>query len=162
MATLLLGVGPAGAFPQLQSQGSSFAGVAIDQWVGQASALDGFNINFQVTSSVFGLNSFAQNQVDFGASDIPYSSGQADSSPTQPYQYLPDVAGALAFMYNLQGLDGQQIRSLVLNAPDYRPDLLGEDHVLGRPGHQERQPAAGRPEPAAHRHHPRLPGGRVG
>ncbi len=116
VAAVLLGASPAGAFPQLQSTGSSFAGVAIAQWVGQASALDGFNINFQVTGSVFGLNSFAQNQVDFGASDIPYSSGQADSSPTQPFQYLPDVAGALAFMYNLQGVDGQQIKNLVLNA----------------------------------------------
>jgi phosphate transport system substrate-binding protein len=116
-AALVVGVQPASAFPLLQSTGSSFAGVAIDQWIGQASSLYGFQINFQVTSSVFGLNSFAQNQQDFAASDIPYSSGQADSSPTQPYQYLPDVAGALAFMYNLQGVNGQQIKSLILNAP---------------------------------------------
>src|SRR5580700_8696275 len=75
-AALLIGVQPAAAFPLLQSTGSSFAGVAIDQWVGQASSLYGFNINFQVSSSVFGLNSFAQNQEDFSASDIPYSSGQ--------------------------------------------------------------------------------------
>src|SRR5580693_6382148 len=81
---VLLGATPASAFPLLQSTGSSFAGVAIDQWVGQASSLYGFNINFQVSSSVFGLNSFAQGQEDFSASDIPYSSGQADSSPTQP------------------------------------------------------------------------------
>lgn len=113
---LLLGASPASAFPLLQSTGSSFAGVAIDQWVGQASSLYGFHINFQVSSSVFGLNSFAQGQEDFSASDIPYSSGQADSTPTQPYQYLPDVAGALAFMYNLQGTNGQQITNLVLNA----------------------------------------------
>jgi phosphate transport system substrate-binding protein len=115
-AATLIGVQPASAFPLLQSTGSSFAGVAIDQWVGQASSLYGFHINFQVSSSVFGLNSFAQGQEDFAASDIPYSSGQADSSPPQPYQYLPDVAGALAFMYNLQGVNGQQIKSLVLNA----------------------------------------------
>ena len=115
-AVLLFGVEPAAAFPQLQSTGSSFAGVAIDQWVGQATSLYGFNINFEVSSSVFGLNSFAQGQEDFAASDIPYSSGQADSTPSQPYQYLPDVAGALAFMYNLQGSNGQQIRNLVLNA----------------------------------------------
>jgi len=113
---LLIGMQPAAAFPQEQSQGSSFAAVAIDQWVGQASSLYGFNINFQVSSSVLGLNAFASNNADFVASDIPYSSGQADSTPNQPYQYLPDVAGALAFMYNLQGVDGQQIRSLNLNA----------------------------------------------
>ncbi|HEY7946398.1 MAG TPA: substrate-binding domain-containing protein [Acidimicrobiales bacterium] len=115
-AVLVLGTQPAGAFPQEQSQGSSFAAVAIDQWVGQASSLYGFNINFQVSSSVLGLNAFATNNADFVASDIPYSSGQADSTPSQPYQYLPDVAGALAFMFNLQGVNGQQIRTLNLNA----------------------------------------------
>ena len=108
--------GAAAASPQMNSTGSSFAGVAIQQWVGQAATLDGLNINWQVSNSVQGLDDFAQNQMDFAASDIPYSSGQASSNPSVPYQYLPDVAGALAFMYNLTGNDGQQIRGLVLNA----------------------------------------------
>ena len=75
---------PAWASPVMQSTGSSFAGVAIQQWVGQTSTLYGLNINWQVQSSVVGLNDFAQNQVDFGASDIPYSSGQAQSDPELP------------------------------------------------------------------------------
>jgi phosphate transport system substrate-binding protein len=116
LIALMVGASPASAFPQMQSQGSSFAALAIGQWVGQASSLYGFNINFQVSSSVLGLDAFTQNQDDFVASDIPYSAGQATGSPSQPYQYLPDVAGALAFMYNLQGTDGQQIKNLVLNA----------------------------------------------
>ena len=62
----------------MQSTGSSFASVAIQQWVGQSSTLFGLNINWQVSSSVIGLNNFGQNQVDFAASDIPYSSEQAD------------------------------------------------------------------------------------
>jgi phosphate transport system substrate-binding protein len=107
--------GPAVASPQMNSTGSSFAGVAIQQWVGQAATLYGLNINWQVSNSVQGLDDFAQNQMDFAASDIPYSSGQASGNPTIPYQYMPDVAGALAFMYNLTGTDGQQITNLVLN-----------------------------------------------
>jgi phosphate transport system substrate-binding protein len=113
---LVLGNGSAAASPTLQSTGSSFAGVALQQWVGQASTLYGLNINWQVTSSVIGLDDFAQNQVDFGASDIPYSSGQASNTPTTPYEYMPDVAGALAFMYNLTGANGNKITNLVLNA----------------------------------------------
>ena len=105
-ATQLWGALPAGASPNMQSTGSSFAGVAIQQWVGTSNTLFGLNINWQVQSSIIGLNQFATNQVDFGASDIPYSSGQAQSSPNQPYQYLPDVAGGLAFMFNLNGQDG--------------------------------------------------------
>ncbi|HXW33483.1 MAG TPA: substrate-binding domain-containing protein [Acidimicrobiales bacterium] len=108
--------GEAAASPTLQSTGSSFAGVAMQQWVAQAATLYGLNINWEVQSSVVGLNYFAQDQVDFGASDIPYSSGQADSTPTVPFEYMPDVAGALAFMYNLTGTDGSPITNLVLDA----------------------------------------------
>ena len=50
---------------------------------GPVGTLYGLNINWQVSSSVIGLNNFAQNQVDFAASDIPYSSGQAEST-TRP------------------------------------------------------------------------------
>jgi phosphate transport system substrate-binding protein len=113
-------IGPAtvaGASPSLETTGSSFAGVAMQQWVGQAATLYGLNINWQVSSSVIGLDNFAQSQIDFGASDIPYSSGQATSTPTFPYQYMPDVAGALAFMYNLTGAQtGTKITNLVLDA----------------------------------------------
>jgi len=122
----LWGVSPAGASPSLQSTGSSFASVAIQQWVGQSSTLYGLNINWQVTSSVIGLDNFATNQVDFGASDIPYSSGQAQSSPTIPYEYMPDVAGGLSFMYNLIGKDGQQISNIILNSTAVADIFLGK------------------------------------
>jgi phosphate transport system substrate-binding protein len=124
--SLLVGQLPAGASPSMQATGSSFASVAIQQWVGQSSTLYGLNINWQVTSSVIGLDNFAQNEVDFAASDIPYSSNQASSSPTVPYQYMPDVAGGLAFMYNLTGNDGQQITSLDLDAHVADLIFLGE------------------------------------
>jgi phosphate transport system substrate-binding protein len=126
LVVLIWAVGPATASPQMNSTGSSFAGVAIQQWVGQAATLYGLNINWQVSNSVQGLDDFAQNQMDFAASDIPYSSGQASGNPTIPYQYLPDVAGALAFMYNLTGTNGQQITNLVLN------DQTLEDIFTGR------------------------------
>ncbi len=122
----LWGLPMAGASPSLQSTGSSFASVAIQQWVGQSSTLYGLNINWQVTSSVIGLNNFATNQVDFGASDIPYSSGQAQSMPSIPYQYMPDVAGGLSFMYNLLGKDGQRITNVILNASAVADIFLGK------------------------------------
>ena len=82
----------------------------------------GLSINWQVTSSVIGLNDFAQNQVDFAASDIPYVAA-VHHYPTQPYQYLPDVASGLAFMFNLNGTNGQRITNLVLNALAHRQDF---------------------------------------
>jgi len=126
VATQLLGQLPAGASPSMQSTGSSFASDAIQEWVGQSSTLFGLNINWQVQSSVIGLNDFAQNQVDFAASDIPYSSQQATYSPNQAYQYMPDVAGGLAFMFNLNGQDGQRISNLNLNAAVIGKIFFGE------------------------------------
>ncbi len=115
------GVGPAAATsPQLNSTGSSFAGVAITQWQGQFDELDGGDINFTVSSSIVGMNDFCQQTVQFGATDISYATGQADCSTSQvpyPFQYMPDVAGGLAFEYNLQGANGQRITNLVLNGP---------------------------------------------
>ncbi len=124
--SVLWGTTSAWASPNMQTTGSSFAGEAIQSWVGNAATLYGLNINWQVSSSVVGLNNFAQSQIDFGASDIPYSSGQATYNPSFPYQYMPDVAGGLAFMYNLIGNDGQRITSLRLNAQVVDQIFLGE------------------------------------
>ncbi|HTT86795.1 MAG TPA: substrate-binding domain-containing protein [Acidimicrobiales bacterium] len=141
---------PAGASPQMNSTGSSFAGVAIQQWVGQAAELYGLNINWQVSNSVQGLDDFAQNEMDFAASDIPYSSGQASGNPTVPFQYMPDVAGALAFMYNLTGNNGQQIRNLVLNQQALEDIFTGrivywDDPVIQNVPGQSAQTAANLP-----------------
>ena len=60
----------------------------MQQWAGETSLLSNFLVNWQVTSSVIGLNTFAQDQVDFAASDLPYSALQSAYYPEQPYQYL--------------------------------------------------------------------------
>jgi phosphate transport system substrate-binding protein len=112
--------------PPLVATGSSFASVAMQQWVGQTDVLYGLDINWQVTSSIIGLNDFVQNQVDFAASDLTYSSGQAAELPDQPYQYLPDVASGLGFMFNLTGDDGQRITDLNLDAQVIDQIFLGE------------------------------------
>jgi len=103
--------------PEITGAGSSYAAVAIDQWAAEISSIDGDNINYSDSSSVIGLNEFAQEQVNFGASEIGYSTGQANYTPPAgyPYQYLPDVAGATCMMYNLQNpITGQPFSSLEL------------------------------------------------
>ncbi len=72
------------------------------------------------TVPVFGLNDFCTRNVDFGATDISYATGQSQCSNSQvpyPFQYMPDVAGGLAFEYNLQGPNGASITNLILNGP---------------------------------------------
>lgn len=119
LAVVAAGPAPAGAsMPQLVATGSSFAGVAISQWEGQFNE-GGGNINFTVSSSIIGLNDFCNRTVDFGASDLSFAASQSDCTATQvpyPYQYVPDVAGALGFEYNLEGSNGKPITNLTLNA----------------------------------------------
>jgi ABC-type phosphate transport system substrate-binding protein len=103
--------------PTITGAGSSYASVAIDQWVAEISSIDGDSVDYSDSSSVIGLNEFAQGQVTFGASEIGYSTGQANEEPPAgyAYQYLPDVAGATCMMYNLDSpITGQQFTSLDL------------------------------------------------
>ncbi len=101
--------------PEITGGGSSYAAVAINQWVAQVSSLYGDSVNYGVSSSVQGLNEYAQKQIDFGASEIGYSTGQAQYTPTGSYQYLPDVAGATCLDYNLTGRLGNKIQNLRLS-----------------------------------------------
>jgi phosphate transport system substrate-binding protein len=113
----LVAAHPAGAAVTVTGTGSSYAAVAINNWVGQVANILGLSINYQTQSSVLGLDAFALGQVDFGASEIGYSAGQ--SSPPAPpageqYQYLPSVAGAICLMYNLPSATQQPIENLQL------------------------------------------------
>ena len=103
-----------------------FPAVRLQEWIGEIAVLDDLKINWQGSSSIGALNDFAQQQVDMAASDLPYSSGQADTMPTSPYQYVPAVASGLSFMYNLKGNDGQRITNLVLDAKVIDKIFLGE------------------------------------
>jgi phosphate transport system substrate-binding protein len=105
--------------PAISGTGSSYAALAINQWDAEVSSEFQDTINYSTQSSVIGLNDFAQYpQVDFGASEIGYSTGQADQEPPAGfnYQYLPDIAGAECLDYNLSDTLGSKITGLKLNS----------------------------------------------
>ena len=106
---------PAAAGVTVTGTGSSYAAVALNNWVGQVANLYGLSINYQTSSSVLGLQNFPNN-VDFAASEIGYSTNTAPPPPPGSYQYLPDVAGAQCLMYNLQSTTSQPVRNLQLNS----------------------------------------------
>ena len=92
---------------------------AIIQWDAEVSSEFGDTVNYLTQSSVIGLNDFANYpQVDFGASEIGYSTGQADSSPPASFgfEYLPDIAGATCLDYNVTSTVGSGITNLKLNS----------------------------------------------
>ena len=117
----LSGATAAGAGQTVTGTGSSYAAIAIDAWVSQVYTSLGLSVNYQSSSSVLGLENFAQGLVDFGASEIGYDAGQTQSSPPPGYQYMPTVAGATCLMYNVDGQTGQQVTQLQLT-----PAVIGK------------------------------------
>jgi len=104
--------------PQLVSTGSSFAGAFVTQWEGMFNEQEGGDVNFTVSSSTTGLNTFCQQTVDFAVTDLSYTAAPSACSPSEvpyPYQYIPAAGGALGFEYNLDGAKGTPITNLVLD-----------------------------------------------
>jgi phosphate transport system substrate-binding protein len=142
--------GPAFASgPTVIGSGSSYAAVALDQWVAQMAAFYGDSINYQTSSSVLGLNDYAQGQLNFAASEIGYSTGQSAYTPTAPYapyQYLPDVAGATCLMYNLKNTIGTQITNLQLDAPTLLQIFTGQIQTWNNSAIQALNPGVALPD----------------
>ncbi len=106
----------AATFAPITGSGSTWAFPAIHAWIGNE-AQDGLAINYQPNGSNTGRVFFAGGQSDFAASEIPYGvvdGANTDSPPARGFAYMPDVAGATTFMYNLQ-INGQQVTNLRLS-----------------------------------------------
>ena len=119
--------------PAISGTGSSYAALAINQWDAEVASEFEDTVNYPTTSSVIGLNDFANYpQVDFGASEIGYSTGQANSTPPASfqYQYLPDIAGATCLDYNLTSTARSPITTLKLLRLGRH--LHRDDHRVGR------------------------------
>ena len=105
---------PAGATgAAINGQGSSYVALAMQQWVANAQT-SGLKVNYTPSGSPAGLTSFGQNQVDFAGTEAEYSA-LGSTEPNRGYQYVPDVAGAVAIMYNAQDGAGKKVDYLRLS-----------------------------------------------
>jgi phosphate transport system substrate-binding protein len=121
-ATLLLGVlipvsGAQASGPTITGAGSTWAAIALDQWRADGARL-GLNINYQGVGSTAGRQFYIIGQVDFAATEIPFLPDEVAQlkGEHKSYQYLPDVAGGTAVMYNIKDTAGRQVKSLRLSA----------------------------------------------
>ncbi len=135
----------------------------MQQWVGQAATL--LRAEHQLAGVVFGhrAGQLRAERDRFRRLRHPLQLGPGDfDCPISPYQYMPDVAGALAFMYNLTGTKrSAKITNLVLDAQVDRRDLHRPDHHWNSPAITQLNPQLhGRPP--LHDDPSGLPGGRLG
>jgi ABC-type phosphate transport system substrate-binding protein len=122
----LLAFGPAQqaqatTYTAIVGAGSTYAYPALNQWSTNLES-QGVSISYTPNGSAAGRQNYIANDVDFAGSDIAFlTAGDADpfsgvdiQSINFAYSYIPDVAGGLSFLYNLQ-VDGHQIRNMRLS-----------------------------------------------
>jgi phosphate ABC transporter phosphate-binding protein len=106
----------AATFMPITGAGSTWSYPAIHAWI-NAEVQNGMVINYSPNGSNSGRDFFAGGQADWAASEIPYGvvdGPNTDPPPARGFTYVPDTAGAVAFMYNLQ-VNGQRVTNLRLS-----------------------------------------------
>jgi ABC-type phosphate transport system substrate-binding protein len=110
--------GPA-TFLTINGSGSSWAGLAIDQW-SQDLRPKGLVVNYNPDGSQAGREDYIYDQDDFAASDVPFRNGRDKLAGTKRevvpfgYSYVPDMGDGVTFIYHLS-VGGHQVRNLKLS-----------------------------------------------
>lgn len=103
----------AAAFVQINGSGSTYVGLAMSDWQNGANSR-GIPVNYSALGSPSGINQYGDRTVDFAGTEGEVSSLQAAgagglSANTRGYQYVPDVAGAVAVMFNVTDAAGRRV-----------------------------------------------------
>ena len=108
---------------KINGSGSTYVALAMQQWVADAQT-NGLQVNYLPTGSPQGLTQFGQNLIDFAGTEAEFSAlGGGD--PQRGYQYIPDVAGAVAIMYNVEDKAGRKIDYLHLSRQTIAKIFMG-------------------------------------
>lgn len=107
--------------------GSSYVALAMEQWTASAQPF-GIRVNYNGTlGSPAGVSQYKDQQVDFAGTEAEVVSLQAgDPNVGRGYQYVPDVAGAIAVMYNIRDTSGNAVDYLHLDQRTIARIFTGE------------------------------------
>ena len=138
----------AGSYSPANGTGSSYAGLAFQQWVDDGQT-EGLPVNYTPTSSPQGLDQYQAGITPFAGTEAEFSSllGTPDASIAGGFEYTPDVAGATAVMYNVDDQAGRKVTylhlaprtiarifmGLITNWDD--PDITADNLGLRLPSH---------------------------
>jgi phosphate transport system substrate-binding protein len=82
-------------------------------------------VNYLPTGSPDGLTSYANGLTDFAGTEAEFSALGGAGGDVRGYQYVPDVAGAVAVMYNVQDQAGRKVDYLHLSMPTIARIFMG-------------------------------------
>lgn len=96
--------------------GSSYVALAMDEWT-RTGQTRGIPVNYNGNlGSPPGIIQYKDKQTDFAGTEAEYTSlTGGNTSMPRGYQYVPDVAGAVAIMYNIKDKAGHKVTTLHLN-----------------------------------------------
>jgi phosphate transport system substrate-binding protein len=97
----------------------------MQQWTAEAQ-VQGLQVNYTPTGSPDGLSRYRGGQVDFAGTEAEFSSLQVGGDVSRGFQYVPDVAGAVAVMYNVRDLAGREVDYLHLSRSTVAKIFMGE------------------------------------
>jgi phosphate transport system substrate-binding protein len=99
----------------VNGSGSTYVELAMDEWT-RAIDVRGVRVNYTGTGSPTGVSQYDQRQTDYAGTEAEVKSlyGGRNSLP-RGFQYVPDVAGAIAIMYNARDAGGNKVTTLHLD-----------------------------------------------
>ena len=103
---------------RINGAGSTYVALAMQQWVADGQT-QGLSVNYLPTGSPDGLTSYGNGLVDFAGTEAEFSAlsggGGGNAGDGRGYQYVPDVAGSIAVMYNVDDRAGRKVDYLHLS-----------------------------------------------
>jgi phosphate transport system substrate-binding protein len=114
VAALLAAPSAQAAPARINGTGSTYVALAMQQWVAEGQA-SGLPVNYTPSGSPQGLSQFADSAVDFAGTEAEYSALGFGEGVQRGFQYVPDVAGAVAIMYNVKDTAGRKVDYLHLS-----------------------------------------------
>ena len=117
---------PAAAPAAINGSGSTYVALAMDLWTSEAQTL-GLDVNYTPSGSPQGLALFRDRSIDYAGTEAEFSSLGigSDEAVARGFQYVPDVAGAVAIMYNAQDEAGRHVDYLRLSRSTVAKIFMG-------------------------------------
>jgi phosphate transport system substrate-binding protein len=99
---------------KINGSGSTYVALAMQQWVADGQSA-GLSVNYLPTGSPDGLTSYSNGLTDFAGTEAEFTALGGSADIGRGYQYVPDVAGAIAVMYNVDDRAGRKVDYLHLS-----------------------------------------------
>jgi phosphate transport system substrate-binding protein len=110
----------------INGSGSTYVALAMDLWTSEAQTR-GLDVNYTPSGSPQGLALFRDRSIDYAGTEAEFSSLGigSDEAVARGFQYVPDVAGAVAIMYNAQDEAGRHVDYLRLSRSTVAKIFMG-------------------------------------